>query len=150
VYGREFVVPTEFITPSLYIAQVTYMIDDESVLERVSKLMDIEEAIFLIDIHQTMERDRHKSLQYMHIKEKVFSQGDHVLLYYSKYEKHPWKLQFHWLGPIIFVEIQESGVVKMVQLDGILHPGWVNGARLKPNVYAHWNKICNTLATWSG
>jgi hypothetical protein len=35
VYGREAIVPAEFITPSLYIAQVTQMIDDESVVERV-------------------------------------------------------------------------------------------------------------------
>jgi hypothetical protein len=31
VYGREVVVPTEFITPSLYIAQVTCMTEEESV-----------------------------------------------------------------------------------------------------------------------
>ena len=31
VYGKEVVVPAEFITPSLYIALITHMSDDESV-----------------------------------------------------------------------------------------------------------------------
>jgi hypothetical protein len=31
VYGKEVVVPTEFITPTLYITQVTHMSEDESV-----------------------------------------------------------------------------------------------------------------------
>jgi hypothetical protein len=55
-----------------------------------------------------------------------------VLLYDNKYQKHPGKLQMHWLGPFIVAEIHDSGVVKLVQLDGILRPRWVNGACLKP------------------
>jgi hypothetical protein len=31
VYGKEAVVPKEFITPSLYIAHITHMSEDESV-----------------------------------------------------------------------------------------------------------------------
>jgi hypothetical protein len=38
VYGKEVVVPAEFITPSLYIAQVTHMSEDESVAQRVMEL----------------------------------------------------------------------------------------------------------------
>jgi hypothetical protein len=43
-----------------------------------------------------------------------------VLLYDNKYQKHLGKLQMHWLGPFIVVEIHESGAVKLVQLDGII------------------------------
>jgi hypothetical protein len=38
----------------------------------------------------------------------------------------------HWLGPFIVAEIRPSGAVRLMQLDGMLRPGWVNGARLKP------------------
>jgi hypothetical protein len=38
----------------------------------------------------------------------------------------------HWLGPFIVVEIQPSGAVKIMQLDGFLQLGWVNDAHLKP------------------
>jgi hypothetical protein len=70
----------------------------------------------------------------MHIKTKTFVQGDQVLLYDSKYQKHLGKLQMHWLGPFIFVEIEEYIVFKLVQLNGILCIGWVNSARMKPSI----------------
>jgi hypothetical protein len=40
----------------------------------------------------------------------------------------------HWLGPFIVGEIRESGVVRLVQLDGIIHLRWVNGMFLKPYI----------------
>lgn len=38
----------------------------------------------------------------------------------------------HWLGLFSVTEIQELGVINIAQLDGIILPGWVNGAHLKP------------------
>jgi hypothetical protein len=38
----------------------------------------------------------------------------------------------HWWRPFIFVKIRSSGVVRIVQLDGMLRLGWVKGACLKP------------------
>jgi hypothetical protein len=118
---------SEFITPSLFIVQATKMTDDESIAARIEELMELEEARFLADFHQTMEKDRQKAWHDRHIKHKSFAQGDQVLLYDRQVSKHPGKLQMHWLGPFIVAEIHESGVVRLTQLDGILHPGWVNG-----------------------
>jgi hypothetical protein len=128
------VVPAEFITPSLYIAQITHMSEDESVAQRLMDLQELEETRFLADFHQTVEKARKKSWHDRHIKTKVFVQGDKVLLYDSRYQKHPGKLCMHWLGPFIVVEIRPSGAVRLVQLDGMLWPGWVNGAHLKPYI----------------
>jgi hypothetical protein len=61
VYGKEAVVPAEFITPSLYIAQATCMIDKESVAQRLAKLQELEETRFLADFHQSVEKERQKS-----------------------------------------------------------------------------------------
>jgi hypothetical protein len=44
VYGREVVIPVDFITPSLYIVQVTHMTDDESVAEWITDLLELDEA----------------------------------------------------------------------------------------------------------
>lgn len=68
----------------------------------------------------------------MHIKNISFTVGGHVLLYDRKLLKFPGKLQMHWLGYFIIVEVKESRVIKLAQLDGVLLPGWVNGAWLKP------------------
>jgi hypothetical protein len=104
--GKEVVVPTDFITPSLYIAQATHMTDDESVAQRIADLQELEEARFLAYFHQSVEKARQKSWHDRHIKSKIFTQGDKVLLYdNSRYQKHPGKLCMHWLGPFIVVEI---------------------------------------------
>jgi hypothetical protein len=81
------------------------MTDDESVAQRIADLQELEEARFLADFHQTVEKARHKSWHDRHIKSKIFMQGDKVLLYDIRYQKHPGKLCMHWLGPFIVVEI---------------------------------------------
>jgi hypothetical protein len=96
------------------------------------ELKEIEETRFLADFHQSVEKARQKSWHDRHIKTKSIVQGDKVLLYDSRYQKHPCKLCMHWLGPFIVAEIRPSGAVKLVQLDGILRLGWVNGTHLKP------------------
>jgi hypothetical protein len=55
-----------------------------------------------------------------------------VLLYDNRYQKHTGKLCVQWLGPFIATEIRPSGVVRLMQLDGVLQLGWVNDARMKP------------------
>jgi hypothetical protein len=91
-----------------------------------------EETKFLEDFHQSVEKARHKSWHEKHIKTKEFVQGDKILLYDSRYQKHPGKFHMNWLGPFIVLEIRHLGEVKHVQMDGMLWPGWVNGALLKP------------------
>jgi len=61
VYGSEEIVLVEFITPSLYIVHITHMKNDESVAEWVTKLLALDEARFLVNFHQTMEKDLYKS-----------------------------------------------------------------------------------------
>jgi hypothetical protein len=63
-------------------------------------------------------------------------QGDFVLLSENRYHKNMEKIQMHWLGPFIVEKIHESGAVKLVQLDGVLGHGWVNGTHRNPYMYA--------------
>jgi hypothetical protein len=105
VYGNEVVVLTKFITPILYIAQATCMTNEELVAQRLVELQELEETRFLANFHQSVEKERQKYWHDRHIKTKVFTQGDKVLLYDSRYQKHPGKLRLHWLGPFLVVEI---------------------------------------------
>jgi hypothetical protein len=50
------VVPAEFLTPSLFIAQATKMTEDESIVVWVEELLELEEARFLAYFHQTVEK----------------------------------------------------------------------------------------------
>ena len=54
-----------------------------------------------------------------------------MLLYNSKFMKHPDKLQMQWLGPYLVNSITSEGAVQLQQLDGAMLPKLVNGNRLK-------------------
>ena len=56
-----------------------------------------------------------------------------MLLYDSKFIKHPGKLQMHWLGPYLVLSITSGGVVQLQQLDGAMLSKLINGSRLNPN-----------------
>jgi hypothetical protein len=79
------------------------MTNDGSVVRRIAELKELEEARILVDFHQSVEKSRNKSWHDRHIKSKIFTQGDNVLLYDNQYQKHPNKLCMHWLGPFIVV-----------------------------------------------
>ena len=53
-------------------------------------------------------------------------------MYDCKFEKHPGKLQMHWLGPYLINSITLGGAVQLQQLDGAILPKLANGSRLKP------------------
>jgi len=49
------------------------MSGEESIAQRVMELQEIEETIFLADLHQLVEKARQKSWHDRHIKNKVFA-----------------------------------------------------------------------------
>jgi hypothetical protein len=71
------------------------MSEDESVEHRVMELQELDETRFLADFHQSVEKSRHKDFHERHIKTKTFTQGNKVLIYDSRYQKHPGKLRMH-------------------------------------------------------
>jgi len=56
VFGWEDMVLGEFILPILFVVQATKRTDDESIATRVKKLMELDEAKFLEDFYQTIEK----------------------------------------------------------------------------------------------
>jgi hypothetical protein len=61
----------------------------------------------------------------------VFNQGDLVLVYDSKFMKHPEKLRTHWMGPYEVVYITKGGFAQLKTLNGEWKERLVNGSRLK-------------------
>ena len=99
------VVLAKFILPSLYIDRATQMMGDESLSSRIYELQQLEKYRFLVEFHQKVDKECQKAWDDRHIKSKYFQVGDYVLLYDSKYLKHPRKLQMHWLGPFLVAYI---------------------------------------------
>jgi hypothetical protein len=81
----------EYLVPSLRIDAFTEMDDIDIVKERLAQLIELEENIFVVGFHQKVKKEREKAYHDKHIKKKAFKQGDLVLIYDSKFIKHPGK-----------------------------------------------------------
>jgi hypothetical protein len=57
--------------------------------------------------------------------------GDSVLVYDSKFMKHPRKFRTHWLGPYEVAYVTKGGVAQLKTLNGEWKEGLVNKSRLK-------------------
>ena len=109
VYGLEAVVPMEYLVPSLRIIAFTHMDDIGIVQERLMQLVELEEDRFIAGFHQHVQKESEKAYHDRHIKKKSFKKGNLVLIYDSKFMKHPRKFRTHWLGPYEVVFVTEGG-----------------------------------------
>ena len=124
--------PVEYIIPSLRISVVMSMDDASALEECAAQLIQLEEDCFIAGFHQQVAKDQQKASHDCHIKKKQFVIGDLVLLYDSKFIKHPCKLQVHQLGLYLVHSITSGGAVQLQQLDGAVLATLVNGSRLNP------------------
>ena len=130
----------EYIVPCLRIIAAPGMDDAEALEEHIAQLIQLEEDHFIDGFNQQVAKDRQKAWHDSHIKKKQFVEGDLVLLYDSKFIKHPGKLQMQWLGLYLIHSITSRGVVQLQQLDGAVLSMLFNGSCLKP--YRTRPKLC--------
>ena len=98
VYGKEAIIPMEFIVPSLTVDAMTNLMEEEASQKHLQYLMELEEDNFIVGFHQKVEKVQQKYWHDRHIKRKEFQQENLVLMYDSKFLKPPGKFQMHWLG----------------------------------------------------
>ena len=103
--------PMEYIVPSLRVAMLTYMAEEETLNERLLHLVGMEEDRFIAGFHQHVQKEREKAWHDRHIKYKAFKEGDLVLLYDSKFAKFLGKFCMHWLGHYQVKHVTNDGVV---------------------------------------
>ena len=94
-------------------------------------MVELEEDRFILGFHQKVQKERERACHERHIKKKDFKQGDLVLVYDSKFMKHPGKFRMHWLGPNEIAYVIEGGFAQLKTLNGEWKEGLVNGNRLK-------------------
>ena len=123
--------PMEYIIPSLKIAALTNMANEEIVNERLLDLVELEEDQFVAGFHQQVQKEREKAQHDRHIKSKTIKVGDLVLPYDSKFVWFLGKFCMHWLGPYQVRHVTEGGAASLARLDGTMLPTMVNGSQLK-------------------
>jgi hypothetical protein len=118
VYGKEAVVPLEFLEPSLRLAAITNMTEKCAVKEILNQLMEMEEDRILVGFHQEVKKSRDNAWHDRHIKRKSFKEGDLVFLYDSKFFQHHGKFRMHWIGPYEVNTVTDGGFVQLKDLEG--------------------------------
>ena len=131
-YGLEAVVPMEFMVPSLRMAMQEKLPMEKAREERIQELLNLEEDRQQSILVTEAVQKRRKAWADRHGKQKVFTKGDHVLIFNSKLGKHPGKLKLRWIGPCIIEDETAPGAFTLRNLDGTRRPGVVNGCRMKP------------------
>ena len=121
----------EYIIPSLKVATLIDMVDEDTVNERLLELVGLEDDCFIAGFHQQVQKESQKAWHDKHIKRKAFKEGDLVLLYDNKFAKFLGKFWMHWLGRYQVKHVTNGGVVQLVKLNGEVFPTLVNGSRLK-------------------
>jgi hypothetical protein len=99
----------EYLVPSLRIVSFAGMDNTGVVRESLSQLVELEEDIFVAGFHHQVQKEREKAYHDRNIKKKVFKQGDLVMVYESKFMKHPRKFRTQWLGPYEVTYVTEGG-----------------------------------------
>jgi hypothetical protein len=61
VYGKEAVVPLDYLVPSMCIATITNMIEEGVVQERLDPLMELEEDRMLARFHKEVQKEKDKA-----------------------------------------------------------------------------------------
>ena len=124
--------PMEYIVPSLRITSTMGMDYVEALEEHIAQLIQLEEYHFVAGFNQRVAKDRQKAWHDRHINKKQFVEGYLVLIYDSKFMKHPGKLHMHWLVPYLIHSITFGGTVQLQQLDGAVLSMLVNWSHLNP------------------
>jgi hypothetical protein len=72
MYGKEVVVPLEYLIPNLHIVSITNMIEIGSNKEILSQLMELEEDRIMVGFHQEVQKEKDKAWNDRDNKKKKF------------------------------------------------------------------------------
>lgn len=114
--------------------------EKESLPFRIDNLMQLEEdriqsawmnRIRLLAHVSTVIQNRRAAWMNKHMKNKMFQQGDKVLVYNSKLGKFPGKLKLRYSRPLVIQQDLGQGLFELRDLTGRLLAKPINGFRLK-------------------
>jgi hypothetical protein len=131
VYGMEAILPIECEIPSLKLA-VELLPNTSAEEERLLYLMRLDETRRDATLVIEAQKKRVKAQYDKHVKPRVFSEGDLVLLYeQDKDVLGAGKFEPMWRGPYIVSKVLAKGAYELVDYDGIPLSEPRNGLYLK-------------------
>eukprot|EP00253_Pinus_taeda_P029756 PITA_29756 len=131
VFGKQPIFPIEFKIQTLRIAQEVGLDLSEAQINRLHQINELDKirlsALQNTTLIQQQRARWHDSL----IKNKVFHEGDWALLYDSRFQHFPGKLQTRWLGPYEIQKVHDNGTLTLITIEGSGYSFKVNGHRVR-------------------
>jgi transposase InsO family protein len=131
-FGLDSVVPIEFDILTYRTFELQRMSVEESMLERMKQLDQLEEDRYLALEHTKKIQDRRKKYFDKKLHTPQYKVGDFVLLFDNRFFKFPGKLHTHWPGPYRIEKDWPNGSFSLKTLAGEPLPTRVNAWRMKP------------------
>ena len=99
VFGKEPILPIEFEIQTLRTTQGFDLDLNEAEINRLQQINELDEIRLSSLQKATLIQQQREKWHNALIKNKIFHEGDWALLYNSRFQDFPGKLQTLWLGP---------------------------------------------------
>lgn len=122
VSGKELIFPIEFEVKTLKNAKEVGLDLTEENIQCLQQLNKLDEMCLLALKCTTIIQQQRAKWHERLIKKNFFQKGDLVLLYDSRFQDFPGKLQKRWLGPSEITEVYDNWIVCLTTINnaGIL------------------------------
>eukprot|EP00253_Pinus_taeda_P008877 PITA_08877 len=131
VFGKQPIFPIEFEIQTLRTAQEVGLDLNEAQINRLRQINELDEIRLSALQNTTLIQQQRAKWHDALIKKKVFHEGDWALLYDSRFQDFPGKLQTRWLGPYEIQKVHDNGNLTLTTIDGSGHTFKVNGHRVR-------------------
>jgi len=130
VFSKEPIFPTEFEIQTLRIAQEVGL-DLNEAYNRLHQINELDEIRLSALQHFALTQQQREKWHDALIKKKIFHEGDWALLYDSRFQDFPGKLQTKWLGRYEIKKVHDNGTLKLTIIDGSSYSFKENGHRVR-------------------
>ena len=131
VFGKQPIFPIEFEIQTLRIAQEVGLDLSEAQINRLQQINELDERRLAALQNTTLIQQQRAKWHDALIKNKIFHEGDWALLYDSRFQDFPGKLQTRWLGPYEIQKVHDNGTLTLITIDGSGYTFKVNGHRVR-------------------
>ena len=130
-YGLDSIVPIEFSLPTYRIIHSQRLDVEESQLQRLQQLEQVEEDRDTALQHTYIQQAQRKKAYDKKLRKKDIHAQDWVLLYDNRFNKFPGKLHTRWMGPYKVLNVWKNGSLQLIDMEGEELSTRTNGARVK-------------------
>eukprot|EP00253_Pinus_taeda_P025276 PITA_25276 len=131
VFGKEPIFPIDFEIQTLRIAQEVGLDLNEAQINRLRQFNELDEIRLSALQNTTLIQEQRAKCHDALIKKKFFREGDWALLYDSRFQDFPGKLQTRWLGPYEIQKVHDNGTLTLSIIDGSRYSFKANSHRVR-------------------